>query len=322
MNELNFEDSLTVKIKKLSENIWENKVDNVDIDKWLDNFTITNFDTDVDKQRLHALYLLSCFMYFGNREIREMLKSVFRDKVKHPLIKSIRKSNGNSNNSQLINSQYVNSLKKVRFIGVGNPAESGTHLLYYFRQENNLPSKLFINQSEIFNFTNNENGVVGVTIQDMSINRYVFLDDLSGTGTQVIKRTAETIKTIKAQNSEAVIQYVALFATKEAINKIKEKVDFNDVACIFELNDTFKCFSTDSRCFPTTVNPSIDKSYLEKMSRTYGKKISRNHADALGYNDSQLLLGFTHNTPNNTLPIFWSVRKQWQPIFKRYSKLS
>lgn len=322
MNELNFEDTLTVKIKKLSENIWEHKVDSVDIDKWLDNFKITNFDIDINKQRLHALYLLSCFMYFGNREIREMLKSVFRDKVKHPLIKSIRKNNSDSNDFQLINFEYLSSLKKVRFIGVGNPAESGTHLLYYFRQENNLSSKLFINQSEIFNLTNNGDGSNSVTLQDASINRYVFLDDLSGTGKQVIKRTADTVKTIKAQNGEVVIQYVALFATEEAINKIKKEVDFDDVTCIFELNDTFKCFSADSRCFPTTINSSIDKSYLEGMSRVYGKKISKNKTDALGYNDSQLLLGFTHNTPNNTLPIFWSVKKQWQPIFKRYSKLS
>jgi hypothetical protein len=46
-------------------------------------------------------------------------------------------------------------------------------------------------------------------------------------------------------------------------------------------------------------------------------------ADPLGYKDGQLLLGFSHNTPDNTLPIFWSEGhppRLWEPMFKRYHK--
>jgi hypothetical protein len=46
------------------------------------------------------------------------------------------------------------------------------------------------------------------------------------------------------------------------------------------------------------------------MVEKYGKKLYKNHM--LGYKDSQLLLGLEHNTPNNTLPIFWS-EKGWNP---------
>jgi hypothetical protein len=53
------------------------------------------------------------------------------------------------------------------------------------------------------------------------------------------------------------------------------------------------------------------------MVEKYGKKLYKNHM--LGYKDSQLLLGLEHNTPNNTLPIFWS-EEEWSPIFKRYGK--
>lgn len=29
---------------------------------------------------------------------------------------------------------------------------------------------------------------------------------------------------------------------------------------------------------------------------------------------------YYYNTPNNTLPIFWSDENSWQPIFQRYNK--
>ena len=43
----------------------------------------------------------------------------------------------------------------------------------------------------------------------------------------------------------------------------------------------------------------------------------------LGYRDGQLLLGFSHNTPDNTLPVFWYEERDgpnWRPMFRRYPK--
>jgi len=44
----------------------------------------------------------------------------------------------------------------------------------------------------------------------------------------------------------------------------------------------------------------------------------------LGYDDSQSLIVFPHNTPNNTLPIIWAGNKNekeigvpWNPIWER-----
>ena len=43
----------------------------------------------------------------------------------------------------------------------------------------------------------------------------------------------------------------------------------------------------------------------------------------LGYDNCQLLLSFFHNTPNNSLPIFWFEDEQveWKPMFRRYPKI-
>ena len=59
------------------------------------------------------------------------------------------------------------------------------------------------------------------------------------------------------------------------------------------------------------------------MCWKYGKTmLGEKHA--LGFEDSQLLLGFHHNIPDNTLPIMWfdgPDRVPWKPIFRRYPKL-
>jgi hypothetical protein len=44
---------------------------------------------------------------------------------------------------------------------------------------------------------------------------------------------------------------------------------------------------------------------------------------SLGFENGQLLVGFHHNTPDNTLPIIWYDEEfaSWTPIFKRYNKI-
>ena len=60
---------------------------------------------------------------------------------------------------------------------------------------------------------------------------------------------------------------------------------------------------------------------LEKVKPTKIPQLAAKHQ--LGYGDGQLLLGLFHNTPDNTLPIFWfnEEGKEWYPIFKRYNKI-
>jgi len=65
--------SLMAKIKTLNETIWERRVTVPAIDEWLQNFAATNGPSP--GERAHALFLLSNFMYFGSRQIREVLKA-------------------------------------------------------------------------------------------------------------------------------------------------------------------------------------------------------------------------------------------------------
>jgi len=144
MNDIITQEDLFDRIKVLNETAWENKIKRPVIDAWLGNFAN-------DDEKLHALYLLSQFMYFESSEIRTLLISLYRDLIKYPLIEQIRRNLGDTLDFDRVNEEYDKEKIYTRFLGMGNPSESGTYLLYFFRQENRLSKKMFINSYEIFN---------------------------------------------------------------------------------------------------------------------------------------------------------------------------
>jgi len=225
------------------------------------------------------------------------------------VIERIRKENDDTLDSVKIEGAFAAELSKTRFLGVGNPSESGTHLLYYFRQENSLGKEYFINTHETTS-RNSESGEL--EIRDKTIKEYVFIDDLCGSGTQACDYSKDVVAEIKALNPSAKVSYYVLFAMKDGINKVKNESKFDVVDCVYELDDSFKCFSSSSRHYSAENLKVRGKNIASK----YGRNL---FCDALGYSDCQLLLGFLHNTPDNTLPIIWS-SDNWKPIFKRYNK--
>jgi hypothetical protein len=257
-------------------------------------------------------------MYFGSRETRELLRALYRDLYRYPLIERIRRANGNTTDLDVINREFQAQLAASRFLGVGNPSESGTHLLYYFRQENSLPKPLFIHTHQIFRRYADP---ADLQLRDPSVNRYVFIDDLCGSGQQASEYSADLVADIKRLRPDAFVAYYVLFATSKGINEVRTTTGFDDAQCVFDLDDSFRCFGPRSRYFDPSIN-DIDKSFSEGMCRHYGEELLPGHA--LGYRDSQLLLGFHHNTPDNTLPVFWYDETEghpWRPIFRRYPKI-
>lgn len=320
MNKLDLREELLLKIMKLSQNIWENRIKEQNVDKWLKNF---NSDETIEQcESTHALFLLSNFMFFGVREVRELLKSVYRDKVKNPLIQSIRKELGDTKNHADIAATFKSEIESTRFLGMGNPSESGNHLLYFYRQENDLPKELFIHTHEILSFNRDSKGIPQLKLRNEDIKRYIFIDDVCGSGTQATDYSEDLVKEIKKLNPKIEVIYLTLFSTSHGLKHIKEHTLFDLVDCIFELDETFKCFSDKSRYFKGVDKLPLSKEFTEQFCRKYGKYLTASEEDSLGYKDGQMLLGFAHNIPDNTLPIIWNEWEDWQPILKRYSKFS
>lgn len=329
-NVLSIYDRLLNKVITYYATIWKDRRNEKIYEDWLKNFNDNTVDNG--KEKLHALFLLSKFMYFGNEELRVLLKCIYRDLFKYPIVAEIRRKNGNILDYTFLSNEFEKEFSRTRFLGVGNPSESGVHLLYYFRQENNLGKKFFINLHEVLKTTIikeiDENGIPlsrsSIEIKNTDIRRFVFIDDFCGSGTQAELYLKSDIETVKHLDPTIEFDYLMLFGADEGIKRVREmtmsdgSLLFNKVESVFTIDDSFKCFSDKSRYF-ASCNDSIEKEFCESMCKNYGNKL--NPDSPLGFGDGQLLLSLFHNTPDNTLPIFWSESCNWQPIFKRFHKI-
>jgi hypothetical protein len=312
---------LRTQVKRMLESVWERRADLKDVDDWLGQF---DAGPDDGGDRLQAFFLLSQFMYFGSFEVRALLKALYRDHFRYPIVARIRETHADTTDLRMISSLFETELAATRFVGLGNPSESSSHLLYYFRQENELPKDLFVGPAEIFHFAAVEDGFVQV-IRDDSVANYVLIDDLCGSGRQAEGYSANIAAPIRRLAANAGLQvrisYVALFATSDGLGHVRDIGQFDEVDCVVELDPSFKCFSEGSRYYANEQAP-ISRAAAEEMCRRHGALLSPEHP--LGFDDGQLLLAFSHNTPDNTLPIFSfddPRRAAWTPLFKRYAKV-
>lgn len=329
------------KIQTLNFTLWENRAFRENIDQWLDKF-------DNDQERDYALYILSRMMYFSGPNIRHLLKSLYRDKFEYPIIKNIRQANNDTLDDVLIEAEFKKELKKTRFLGVGNPSESGVHLLYYFRQENNIPKDLFVNTDDLVVYEKDADGNLSPSLRDKykDVSRFVFIDDICGSGQQATSNDSNVRRCVNNLRSilpDAHISYLMLFGLTAGIKNVRDfpeletKKMYDHVDAVIELDDSYKCFGDSSRYFTNIEN--FKKDIARDIAYKHGFPLAKylaiqqgysNPIDiykvadrrALGFGDNQLLLSLHHNTPDNTLPIIWFDEDEsvWTPIFKRYHK--
>jgi len=114
-------EELIRKVKTLNDTVWENKAPWPRVESWLANFAPDATDEEHSEQ-LHALHLLGRFIYFGDAEMRELLRSLFRDVFKYPLVAALRRANSDTRNFELLSSLFKQELAQTRFLGIGNPS--------------------------------------------------------------------------------------------------------------------------------------------------------------------------------------------------------
>jgi hypothetical protein len=311
-------DLLKKRIMILSEKAWDGRLMWKDVENWLTNFDGLTGNT-IEQEKLHALYILSEFLYFGSKQIRTLLHALYRDHFLIPVLQEIQ-NKFNIRDIERIKHLLKNELEKTKFLGVGNPSESGIYLLYYFRQENNLPLSNFIDIADIFTLKKDSIGNYKKVLTNQRVLRYVFIDDVCGSGKKAIRYSENVLSEIREYNEEINFYYLTLFGTKAGLDKVRKKTVFgkNSIA-IFELDSTYKILSKNSRYIPDKLS-LINMDIVSTIIRTYGIKLWKKHP--CGFENNQLVLGMHHNIPNNTIPIIWyeSENQNWIPIFKRYIK--
>lgn len=307
------------KIKLLNETLWDGKVNKKKVENWLNNFQ--------EDEKIHALYLLTQFVYFGEFQIKKMLVSIYRDFFQYRHFENIRKNNFDTLDENFIKLKYKEILLKTRFVSIGNSSESSAHLMYTFRKENNISTDRFISCMEINKCPSD-------------IEHFVFIDDICGSGNQAHEYTQQALLDINKFFPAATKYYYMLIGTQIGKDYLRSKTDFDYIDSILDLDDSFKCFDSFSRIFKNKEN-IIDVDKIKEFSGRNGKiliqsiikrqshSITTAELDSVGefnkfgFSDGQLLFAFHHNTPDNTLPIFWYGESMvfWNPIFKRANKI-
>ncbi|EGP5070112.1 hypothetical protein CUM88_03065 [Enterococcus faecium] len=269
-------------LQKTIEKSWKNDMVERDIEEWLDNFKGEVFEKDTEQ--LLALWLLCNFTFYNQDDVRHLCKILYNSFF-HQVIIDFSLSNEEEIN------EYMNN---VSYAAIGRASESGNYLLYDFRQEADLNINKFFYPT---NIKSDESTIVA------------FVDDVILSGTTATKFVKNNLKDLKCKK----IYYLTLFATESAVEKLK-KSNVEVVYCSI-LGERNQCFSEKSIIF-SKYKKLFDPA--KKVAMHYGKKLVPK--DPLGYKNGQYSFGFYYNTPNNSLPIFWSSINSWIPIFERRVK--
>lgn len=154
------------------------------------------------------------------------------------------------------------------------------------------------------------------------------VDDILGSGESVIssekpgkgdmKRFLSKLDHVFSNWPEFfILIYGVLVAFEKGVYRFEQEFDTRvNFIYVDLLTEADQAFSENTTIFETDEQ----KNDAKEMCFKIGKQIYPKNP--LGFDDSQLLVGFYDNFPNNSLPIFWISDKEWQgkkwiPLFPR-----
>lgn len=299
------------RIHLLRESAWEDAgVNAAKVEDWLRNFQGKVLAAGVEQK--HALHLLQQFIYFGKAEITECLRVLYRDHFVYPAVQELKKTL--SDPFKIAQAVTQRAEQETAFIGVGLPSESGQHMLYPFRQANDLSAAGVVSLLELFHRDQNQK----LALNNPSINHLIFIDDFCASGEQVIVRLKNDIALIRTDLPSLKISFFVLFATVDGLAAARGAGMFDAMEAAITFDEDYKVFSANSLSYQDG-HASISLAEGQLIAEGYGKQLYPLHP--LGHRGGQMLLGFQHNTPDNTLPIFWfKDAPPWYAIFPRTIK--
>lgn len=145
------------------------------------------------------------------------------------------------------------------------------------------------------------------------INNVVFIDDFSGSGQSFL----EELEKHKEKLKDKTVVFLTVCIMENAIKNIKAYGNTNKINIdIFSVKSQDKAFECDY----FDCNES-SKNKILKMSCKIGL-INKEDDTFLGWNDSQSLVSFYNNTPNNTLKFIRQDSEKYFSLFPRGRQVS
>lgn len=244
--------------------------------------------------------LLQNLRFFGEAEIRLKLKAAHeRERAKFKVI--IRKSKAQRR-------------KDIWVTYVDGPGKSGAQFASYYAEEN------LISTTCIKEMTDLDISIERGKLDSEDVSNIVIIDDFIGTGSSLRSGLLEFYKKngqgIKASKVNVLV--VVVCATKTGEDEIRKNLvalDINsDLVVLESLSSRHFAFEEGAQIWANLGEMFAAKDLCQRL----GVSIDKHRP--LGFKDQGLLLVFSRNCPNNSLPIIHSSGKPrsiWRPLFER-----
>jgi len=144
----------------------------------------------------------------------------------------------------------------------------------------------------------------------------ILVDDMLGSGSQMEEFCKK--ENLKQEIGEAKVIYAPVVAHKNGIRHLRKIWPELTVVTAELLNDEHNFFSEKNwETFSSgTISPQTAKDYyINEILPLSGFR--KGSVPELGFGDLGLCFGFSHSTPNNSLPILWYGNENWPSLLER-----
>ena len=190
----------------------------------------------------------------------------------------------------------------------GGPSKSGSSYARIFRQENDLPNNCVVELGKLPEALNKEHSIADAII---------FIEDIIGSGQDAVNAInlldEECGDVLRAR--QTVVVFAGVCGLVDGISLVRS-VDLGFPVKVICMDEVEKCFDSEPNLFDS------EKDRIEARRIVLEMGLQLRPDKPLGYEDSQMLVAFYDNCPNNTVPIIWAspvagTAIRWQPLFPR-----
>ena len=244
--------------------------------------------------------LLQNLRFFGEAEVRTMLSDV-HERLKSSLPEYVVRAK-----SQRRKDLWVTYLD--------GPGKSGSNIARLYADANLISTTCVKEMAEVDREFSSENGAPD------DVKTLLVVDDFVGSGDSLSVAIGEFYERNGREMIKKDIQVVivAVCATSDGEERIRDVIHSLDrgadlVVCE-SLQNRHYAFPNGNGFWEDSDQKQVAKEEIEKIGRAIDKK------RPLGYGQKGLLVVFSRNCPNNTLPLLHSSSRgdlDWQPLFER-----
>ena len=291
---------------------WDIKLKDVDL--WL-----ANFSNDEGKYLAHRL--LDKFIYYTADQIKFLYSNLFR-KFYRDLFSKYFCNMGiiiSETDLNMLIGQVSDKTIYSYVTGERNKAtDSGIQMTKYYR-------KIGINDSSIFHPYEVLNLLVK---EDKEYNYVIFIDDLIGSGVQVshfwfkgqfekysgkayVNVFGDSFSEIVDEFPSVKFYYLVLASTSEGLNYANNNAKGLNIIYGEVFGSEYNVFDPRSIYWSEDEERNYYENYYNTLCDNLGIELKR------GFGGKGLAIAFSHNTPDNTLPIFWHNKNGWNPLVRR-----